>query len=316
MIVPRMPEQKRHLQYQQVRELEKRPIFLNLKEIPRIPKREREKKKSVAALSNESMDEGVKALLSHSIRDAIYDIWPQPDKQRVRPYMYWNPNKTLACVKMLLRRSPSLQVLAEKYPKNAFFARMYAEFVRTSSNNERSMQKRQAKLIFTSPDSDFAMVKENVSGSGGNGQDITVSNALSSEFNTIQDLRNAIASPTMYTHPALFDLFCAGLESGRLRSTKKMKTSPIEQLITVAHEARFRLELWYSLRGLNYSHDTSKTNIQERHEKFAEFCRHVNEDRHDNATAAFTSRTTEGPPIADDAGSSSDSDDGCEQDYW
>jgi hypothetical protein len=91
----------------------------------------------------------------------------------------------------------------------------------------------------------------------------------------------------MYTHPALFDLFCAGLERGRLRSTKKMDMSPIEQIITVAHEAHFRLELWYSLRGLNYSHDTSKKNIEERHHKFGEFCRYVNADRHDNATEAL-----------------------------
>jgi hypothetical protein len=105
----------------------------------------------------------------------------------------------------------------------------------------------------------------------GDDQDIRISTVLSSEFENIQDLRNAIASPSMYTHPALFDLFCAGLESGRLRSTKKMDMSPIEQVITVAHEAHFRLELWYSRRGLNYnSHDTSKKNIQERHDKFAE----------------------------------------------
>jgi hypothetical protein len=61
------------------------------------------------------MDEGVKAVLSHSIRDAIYDIRPNPDKLRIKPYMYWNPKKTTACVKMLLKRSPALQVLADNY---------------------------------------------------------------------------------------------------------------------------------------------------------------------------------------------------------
>jgi hypothetical protein len=146
--------------------------------------------------------------------------------------------------------------------------------------------------------------------------DIRLTTALSSEFENVQDLRNAIASPSMYTHPALFDLFCAGLESGRLRSTKKMDMSPIEQIITVAHEAHFRLELWYSLRGLNYSHDTSKKNIEERHNKFGEFCRYVNADRNDNATEAFTTKTAAGPPIVDDAASSSDEDDGPAEDFW
>ncbi len=79
------------------------------------------------------MDEGVKALLSHSIRDAIYDIRPNPDKARVKPYMYWNPKKSKACVKMIFKRAPALQVLADKYPKGAF-ARMYADYVRTNSN--------------------------------------------------------------------------------------------------------------------------------------------------------------------------------------
>jgi hypothetical protein len=230
--------------------------------------------------------------------------------------MYWNPKKKTSCVKMLLKRSPSIQVLADKYPKNAF-ARMYAEYVRTHSNNERSMQKRQLKLIFTDPNSEFAMIKH-VLGSAALGadHDIKLTTALSSEFESIQDVRNAIASPSMYTSPALFDLFCAGLESGRLRSTKKMDMSPIEQIITVAHEAHFRLELWYSLRGLNYSHDTSKKNIEERHNKFGEFCRYVNADRHDNATEAFKIRTAAGPPIVDDVASSSDEDDGPAEDFW
>ncbi len=179
------------------------------------------------------------------------------------------------------------------------------------------MQKRQVKLIFTDPDSEFAMTKH-VPGSAALGADkeMRLSTALSSEFENIQDLRNAIASASMYTHPALFDLFCAGLESGRLRSTKKMDMSPIEQVITVAHEAHLRMELWYCLRGLNYSHDTSKKNIEERHHKFAEFCRYVNADRHDNATEAFKTRTAAGPPLVDDAASSSDEEDGCAEDFW
>jgi hypothetical protein len=145
-----------------------------------------------------------------------------------------------------------------------------------------------------------------------------VRTAWSKCVENVQELRNAIASASMYAHPALFDLFCAGLETGRLRSTKKiMDMAPIEQLITVAHEAHFRLELWYSLRGSNYTrHDTSKKNIAERPSKFAEFCCYVNADRHDNATVAFKQRTAAGPPLVDDAGSSSDEDDDCEADFW
>jgi hypothetical protein len=261
------------------------------------------------------MNEGVLALLSHSIRDAIYDIRPNPNKARVKPYMYWNPQKSKACVKMLLKRAPALKVLADKYPKGQF-ARMYAGYVRTNSNNERSMQKRQLRLIFTDPASDFSMIR--ISTAQGADPDIKISSALSMDFDSVQELRNAIASGSMYAHPALFDLFCAGLESGRFRSTMKlMNMAPIEELITVAHEAHFRLELWYSRRGLHYSRqDSLKQNIAERHDKFGEFCRYVIADRHDNATAAFKKRTAGGAPVVDDAASSSDEDDGVETDFW
>jgi hypothetical protein len=216
---------------------------------------------------------------------------------------------------MLLKRAPALQVLADKYPKGAF-ARTYAAYVRQNSNNERSMQKRQLRLIFTEPDSNFSMIR--ISTAQAPDPVIKISTALSVDFDSVQELRAAIASGSMYAHPALFDLFCAGLESGRFRSTKKITNiAPIEDLITVAHEAHFRLELWYSLRGLNYSrHDSSKHNIAERHEKFGEFCRYVIADRHDNATAAFQKRTAGEPPVVDEAASSSDEDDGVETDFW
>ena len=76
---------------------------------------------------------------------------------------------------------------------------------------------------------------------------VKISSTLSSEFATIKDLRNAIASPKMYEYPKLLDLFCAGLECGRVRGTKRVSITPIEELITVAHEAHFRLELLYAL---------------------------------------------------------------------
>ena len=95
-----------------------------------------------------------------------------------------------------------------------------------------------------------------------------------------------------------------------------MPMSRIEQVITVAHEAHFRLELWFSLRGGNFSHDTSKQNINERHGKFGEFCRFVNEDRHDNADKAFDNRHAAGPPSVNDSDSDDDSDDGVEEDFY
>ena len=95
-----------------------------------------------------------------------------------------------------------------------------------------------------------------------------------------------------------------------------MPLSRIEQVITVAHEAHFRLELWFSLRGANHSHDSSKQSINERRAKFGEFCRCVNEDRHDNADKAFENRRASGPPTENDSDSEDDSDDGVQEDFY
>ena len=95
-----------------------------------------------------------------------------------------------------------------------------------------------------------------------------------------------------------------------------MPVSRIEQIITVAHEAHFRLELRFSLRGGNYSHDSSKQNINERRAKFGEFCRYVNEDRHDNADKAFENRGASGPQPDNDSDSDDESDDVVEEDCY
>ena len=115
----------------------------------------------------------------------------------------------------------------------------------------------------------------------------------------------------------MFDLFCAGLESGRLRGTKQMSISPIEQLITVAHEAHFRLELWYALSLTRYRHTISKKYVSERFEKHAEFCKFVAQDRRENGTAAFKDRNSAVSKVTDDDNdSSSDSDDGVSGEYY
>ena len=102
-------------------------------------------------------------------------------------------------------------------------------------------QKRQLKLMFLNNDSEYAMISDYVVGSASpttceNEKEMGISKALSPEFETVQDLRKAIASPKMYTYPLLFDIFCAGLESGKLGCTKPMPMSRIDQVIMVFFE--------------------------------------------------------------------------------
>ena len=236
--------------------------------------------------------------------------------------MSWNPKKKTSCIKMLIKRAPGIQALAEKMRRNEF-ATLYSTHVRTLAHNERSAQIRQLKLLYLAT-SDFSMVSNYDVGNSNNHmmtdesfKAVKISSTLSSEFATIKDLRSAIASPKMYEYPKLFDLFCAGLESGKLRGTKRVSITPIEELITVAHEAHFRLELWYALALTRFRHTIKRTYIEERFEKHAEFCKMVAQGRRESGTAAFKHRNSAVANVLDDnADTSSDSDDGVSQDYY
>ena len=111
--------------------------------------------KSQKMSDESSLDPGVKALLSHAVREGIYSIRPNPDK-RVKPFMSWNPKKKTSCIKMLIKRAPGIQALADKMRRNEF-ARLYSKHVRTLAHNERSAQIRQLKLLYLAT-SDFSMV--------------------------------------------------------------------------------------------------------------------------------------------------------------
>ena len=269
-----------------------------------------------------SIDPGVKSLLSHAVREGIYNIRPTLNK-RVKPFMYWSPKKSTSCIKMLLKRAPGMQALADNMRRNEF-ARIYSKTVRTVANNERSAQIRQLKMMFLTH-SDYSLVLNYEIGTSTEChsmdenafKDLKISPTLSSEFASITDLRKALFSPRMYAYPKLFDLFCAGLESGRLRGSKQLSISPIEQLITVPYEAHFRLELWYALAHTRYSHTIAKQYVSDRFDKHAEFCQFVAQDRRENGTAAFKLRNSAVSKVDDDdKESSTDSDDGVSGEFY
>ena len=224
---------------------------------------------------------------------------------------------------MLIKRAPGLQALADNLRRNEF-ARIWSKIVRTLANNERSAQIRQLKMMYLT-NTDYSIVINYEIGTSTdshsmeehNFKDLKISTTLNSKFRNIQDLRKALFSPKMYEYPKLFDLFCAGLESGRLRGTKQMSISPIELLITVAHEAHFRLELWYTLSLTRDRHTISKQYVSERFEKHAEFCKFVARDRRENGTAAFKHRNSAVSMVKDhEKDSSRDSDDGVSGEYY
>jgi hypothetical protein len=70
-------------------------------------------------------------------------------------------------------------------------------------------------------------------------------------------------------------------------------------LITIAHEAHFRLELWFTLSKADFSHTSKNNHITKRKEQFLAFCTLEKEDRRDNEEAAHATRLAEDNDLSD-----------------
>jgi hypothetical protein len=88
-----------------------------------------------------------------------------------------------------------------------------------------------------------AIASEQTVTSDGSAVILLSDNVIQSGIETVEELRTIIKSAKMYTNEVLYDFFCAGLESGRLKQSEQMKPTHIKKLITVAHEAHFRRNL-------------------------------------------------------------------------
>jgi hypothetical protein len=106
---------------------------------------------------------------------------------------------------------------------------------------------------------------------------------VQSGLDTVEKVRESLRSNCMYTNKAMFEFFCAGLESGMVKQfTRKLVPGPLRELITVAHEAHFRSEIWLALKHKRYRHQVTITWAHERRAIWLEFCTMVKEDRKNN----------------------------------
>ena len=88
----------------------------------------------------------------------------------------------------------------------------------------------------------------------------------------------------------VFTNFCEGLESGMLKQSQKLHPTPLSALITIAHEAHFRAELWLHLGKATFRHNTTTEHIEYRKTNFDEFCELVAKDRQANEADASSRR--------------------------
>jgi hypothetical protein len=88
----------------------------------------------------------------------------------------------------------------------------------------------------------------------------------------------------------MYNLLCCGLESGKTKNGKKQSPSSLRYLITVAHEAHLRLELYLALKRQRYGKNPKKDDQQTRIKMWEQLCEIVYNDRSCNAETAELAR--------------------------
>jgi hypothetical protein len=164
--------------------------------------------------------------------------------------------------------------------------------VRGIANIKRAEQTRFFKAVWLSNKSPFSLVTNVISTDLDKKQaDMKVSAALvESGLTTVEDVRDCLKSEDMYLNPALYNLLCCGLESGKLKNGKKQGPSTLRCLITVAHEAHIRLELYLALKRQRYHKNSNATKSAARKLQWEALCETVFKDRLENAEAAELAR--------------------------
>ena len=110
-------------------------------------------------------------------------------------------------------------------------------------------------------------------------------------YDSVDDLQSALYSDSLYTNPVVYDFLCSGIESGNFKNTKPRSQVTISEMITPAHEAHFRAELWYALPHVAFRHSISNTHAKERQKKWAEFLPLVFQDRLQHEEEAHATRS-------------------------
>jgi len=211
---------------------------------------------------------------------------------------------------MLLWRYPELVAIAKKdFGSVKKMAAAFAMSVGRRASNERSTQIRAFKKIWLTGDSPCHLVKY-VTRSELKKKDRTMqvsAEVVASGLTTVKAVRKCLKSPDMYLNPAIYNLLCTGLESGKMKQSVRQNKSSLRLLTTAAHEAHIRLELFLSLEEQKYFHDPSHDHGLKRIRMWNKLCDIVISDREQHAEQAEQTRL--GGAAFQDGGSSGDSDD-------
>ena len=120
-----------------------------------------------------------------------------------------------------------------------------------------------------------------------------LTDAMLQDFDEIEDFTKALLAPTMYLHPNVYNMFCLGMESGKLRGMDvRSQTCSLQDMLSIAYEAHFRLELYLACSTQGYRHSYSAEAQKARAKQFSSTCKAVKADRETNGPAAWRARQT------------------------
>ena len=188
----------------------------------------------------------------------------------------------LSHLHMFPRYEIELKGMIKRYGGMDLLAQHFAEEMKMCANNERSVQCNQIKRCWLSKINPEYRLAENILETELDTDPDTpsrVSANLKGSVATVKDLQKLIAAPQFYSNFILYDLFCAGLESGFFRNSHLRSCSNIAKLITPAHEAHFRTELWFALSKKSFRHNSFKKGNKARVKQFKEIIIAVAEGR-------------------------------------
>ena len=187
-------------------------------------------------------------------------------------------------------------------------AKAFGPYTQDRATKERSQFVSKVKEVWLKNDSPFALAN-NVIFTDVNKQNgvMTVTPALvESGVATVDEVRKLLMSSEMYRNPVLYDLFCGGVESGKIKYNEKRGPTTISKLLTMSHEAHIRTEIWWALGKQNFSHNPSTKHIGERKEEWLKCCKYVFKDRDDNEEQATKERRGDCPLEHEESGDDDD----------
>jgi hypothetical protein len=196
--------------------------------------------------------------------------------------MDWSQKNPTASAHMLISRHfEEIPEIINRYGGPTSVEVFFGKKLRNLANNERAIQTGQIKSTYLSKKNPEYRLAENILDTE---LDLDTSAPPRLHLNvehleTVENLRELLLSPKMYQDQILFDIFCLGLESGNFRQNKKRPYTPLDQLITKAHEAHFRVELYLALSKKSFRHHNTNNDAKERIRLFNQTILAVREGR-------------------------------------